>query len=104
MGGTADVVVALGTGESVELDLKGPRLLRPGEFRGRGVQKVEKTWKSRPKSNRKFFDFSKVVKMTKFGCLEYSFDRKVGFFRGKKTNLIPAWAELGQGPQCLAET
>ena len=42
LGGTADVVVALGTGESVELDLEGPRLLRLSKFRGRGVQKVEK--------------------------------------------------------------
>ena len=43
LGGTADVVVDLGTGESVDLALEGPRLLRLSEFGGRrGSKKSEK--------------------------------------------------------------
>ena len=80
LGGAADVVVALGTGESVELDLEGPRLLRLSEFGGRrGSKKSGKSEKV--DQNRKIFNFSKVVKMSKFGCLEY----KSGLSR-KKSN------------------
>ena len=38
---------------------------------------------------RKFFDFLKVVKMSKFECLGYSFDRKSGFFFAKKIKIFP---------------
>ena len=80
--GSADVVVDLGTGESVELALEGPRLLRLSEFGGRrGSKKSGKSEKV--DQNRKIFNFSKVVKMSKFGCLEYSFDPQVGAFAEK---------------------
>ena len=83
LGGTADVVVALGTCESVELDLEGPtRLLRLSEFRGRGVPKSRKK-SEKVDQNRKFFDFSKVVKMSNLGVWSIVSTKKSGVFAKK---------------------
>ena len=51
------------------------------DFRGRGPKKSKKS--ENFGQNRKIFEFSKLVQMSKFRCLVYSFDRKKRFFREK---------------------
>ena len=48
--------------------------------------------RSKIDENRKIFEILKMVQISKLGCLVYSFDRKIGFFREKKFRNFPYWS------------